>query len=569
MRFFNSVVTKLWLTIILIVTTVLVILTIILSFYFRNFMMNNLDNELSREMNRVQEFMLTEHYVEGYESVALLEDNTIIYIDGQMISNHSDLDREIFTTILEETPEGDSFILSDIQGRDYLVKLSSLGNYFSDDIAVIMYRDLEPVKDSLRAIVSIFVLSALILNLITTVFAFYLIHKLTSPLIRLKEASYRVLKEPNLVVPIKSRDELGELTLAFNRMNRNISKNIEALTNEKNLRETIFSSIHEGILYFDHDKNLLYSNQPGQYIYDKRNQEGAEGLSNLFENINFMIDNKTSEEGQITFDDEHYHVTSIPISNVDITDGLVIVFRNVTEEVNMQRTRSDFISTVSHELKTPMVMLTGYSEALLDDVVTDPKEVKEMISVIKDESERMNHMVNELLQLQQLEQGQSSLNISSYNVLDLFKQIEKTFSLEIESNGLNLVIDVEESLESLFDYDKMIQVLVNLVDNAIRYTREGDEIRFTGREEADEIVLIISDTGTGISKKNQKHIFERFYKVDEARTRGKHGTGLGLYIVSQIIKQHQGTIEVDSELNKGTSFIIRLPKERENVHETF
>nr|HJE19021.1 cell wall metabolism sensor histidine kinase WalK [Aliicoccus persicus] len=531
--------------------------------------MNNLDNELSREMNRVQEFMLTEHYVEGFESVALLEDNTIIYIDGQMISNHSDLDREIFTTILEETPEGDSFILSDIQGRDYLVKLSSLGNYFSDDIAVIMYRDLEPVKDSLRAIVSIFVLSALILNLITTVFAFYLIHKLTSPLIRLKEASYRVLKEPNLVVPIKSRDELGELTLAFNRMNRNISKNIEALTNEKNLRETIFSSIHEGILYFDHDKNLLYSNQPGQYIYDKRNQEGAEGLSNLFENINFMIDNKTSEEGQITFDDEHYHVTSIPISNVDITDGLVIVFRNVTEEVNMQRTRSDFISTVSHELKTPMVMLTGYSEALLDDVVTDPKEVKEMISVIKDESERMNHMVNELLQLQQLEQGQSSLNISCYNVLDLFKQIEKTFSLEIESNGLNLVIDVEESLESLFDYDKMIQVLVNLVDNAIRYTREGDEIRFTGREEADEIVLIISDTGTGISKKNQKHIFERFYKVDEARTRGKHGTGLGLYIVSQIIKQHQGTIEVDSELNKGTSFIIRLPKERENVHETF
>lgn len=566
MRFFNSIVTKLWLTIILIVTTVLVILTIILSFYFRNFMMNNLNDELTREMNRVQDFMLTEHYVAGIESVTLLEDNTIIYIDGQMISTHSELDREIFTMILEEKPAGDSFVLSNVQGRDYLVKLSTFGDYFSDDVAVIMYRDLEPVKDSLRAIITIFILSALILNLITTVFAFYLIHKLTSPLIRLKEASYRVLKEPNLVVPIKSRDELGELTLAFNRMNKSISENIEALTNEKNLRETIFSSIHEGILYFDNDKHLLYSNQPGRYLFDRREEAG---LSDLFDNIDYMIENQTSEEGQITFDGEHYHVTSIPISNADIIDGLVIVFRNVTEEVNMQRTRSDFISTVSHELKTPMAMLTGYSEALLDDIVTDPKEVKEMISVIKDESERMNHMVNELLQLQQLEQGHNSLNISSYNVHELFKQIEKTFSLEIESNDLNLVIDVEESLESLFDYDKMIQVLVNLVDNAIRYTREGDEIRFTGREESDDIVLIISDTGTGISKHNQKHIFERFYKADEARTRGKHGTGLGLYIVSQIIKQHEGTIEVESELKKGTSFIIRLPKERENVYETF
>lgn len=565
MRFFNSIVTKLWLTIILIVTTVLVILTIILSFYFRNFMMNNLEAEISKEMNRVQEFMLTEHYVEGFETVALLEDNTIIYIDGQMISTQTELDRQIFNSIVEADPIGNSFVLSNVDNNDYLVKVSSFGEYFNDDVAVIMYRSLEPVHDSLRAIITIFILSALILNLITTVFAFYLIHKLTSPLIRLKEASYRVAKEPDLVVPIKSRDELGELTLAFNKMNKNISNNIEALTKEKNLRETIFRSIHEGILYFDNDKNLLYSNQPGKEIYNMRNEEGFESLLELFDNINFMIEHQQSEEGYLSFNGEHYNVTSIPISNEESTDGLVIVFRNMTEEVNMEKTRSDFISTVSHELKTPMVMLSGYSEALLDDIVTDPKEVKEMISVIKDESDRMNHMVNELLQLQQLELGQNMLNISSYSVYDMFLQIKKTFNLDIETNALNLIIDVDESLNSMFDYDKMVQVMVNLVDNAIRYTHEGDEIRFIAREENRDVVITISDTGTGINKENQKHIFERFYKVDEARTRGKHGTGLGLYIVSQIIKQHRGTIEVESELNKGTSFIIRLPKERDEL----
>ena len=569
MRFFNSIVTKLWFTIIIIVTTVLVILTLVLSFYFRNFMLNSLDAELSREMNRVQEFILSEHYVEGWETIALLEDNTIIYIDGQMISTQSQLDRTIFDAIISGDYEGSTFILDDVRGNSYLVKLSSFGDYFTDDVAVIMYRDLAPVSDSLRAIVTIFILSALVLNLITTIFAFYLIHRLTSPLIRLKEASYRVAQEPDLVVPIKSRDELGELTLAFNKMNKNVMKSIEALTKEKNLRETIFSSINEGILYFDTEQNLLYSNKFGQEIYDNREKYNSEALRELFDNVGYLIENQSGEDGFISFDNEHFHVTSIPVKSDKHTDGIVIVFRNVTDAVNMEKSRSDFISTVSHELKTPMVMLSGYSEALLDEIVTDPDEVREMISIIKDESDRMNTMVNELLEVSQLELGKMSLNIREYNIYDLLQQVATTFNREFETNDLNLVINCDKTLITMFDYDKMVQVLVNLVDNAIRYTQSGDTIRFDVHVEDDDVVIKISDTGAGISEEHQKHLFERFYKVDASRTRGKHGTGLGLYIVSQIIKQHHGTIEVESEPGVGTAFIIRLPKERDEVLETF
>lgn len=569
MKFFNSIVTKLWFTIILIVTTVLVILTLVLSFYFRNFMLNSLDDELSREMSRVQDFILSEHYVEGWETIALLEDNTIIYIDGQMISTQSQLDQEIFNAIIAGEYEGSTFVVDNIRDNSYLVKLSSFGDYFSDDVAVIMYRDLAPVSDSLRAIVTIFILSALVLNLITTIFAFYLIHRITSPLIRLKEASYQVAKEPDLVVPIKSRDELGELTLAFNKMNKNVSNSIEALTREKNLRETIFRSINEGILYFDKNQNLLYSNEFGQSIYDNREKYKSEALIELFDNVAYLIEHHNTEEGYISFDNEHYHVTSIPVTSDAHTDGVVIVFRNVTDAVNMEKSRSDFISTVSHELKTPMVMLSGYSEALLDEVVTDPAEVREMISIIKDESDRMNHMVNELLQVSQLELGKLSLNIREYNIYDLLQQVATTFSREFETHDLNVEINSDKTLIAMFDYDKMVQVLVNLVDNAIRYTREGDAIRFNVEVEDDDVVIVVSDTGAGISEEHQKHLFERFYKVDEARTRGKHGTGLGLYIVSQIIKQHHGTIEVESELGVGTSFIIRLPKERDEALETF
>ncbi|WP_213810338.1 cell wall metabolism sensor histidine kinase WalK [Jeotgalicoccus sp. WY2] len=224
--------------------------------------------------------------------------------------------------------------------------------------------------------------------------------------------------------------------------------------------------------------------------------------------------------------------------------------------------RTDFISSVSHELKTPMVMLSGYSEALLDDIVTEPEEVKEMVSIIKDESDRMNKLVSELLIIARMDSDDVLYDIKPRNFTLLLHELDQRFDYKLKDNNIELNINAgSETVTFPFDYDKLNQVFTNLIDNAIRYTKAGDVITINIAEDEDCVTIEVSDTGTGIKRENIKHIFERFYKVDEARTRGKHGTGLGLYIVSNIIKKHSGTIAADSIFGEGTTFTIKLPKE--------
>lgn len=208
-------------------------------------------------------------------------------------------------------------------------------------------------------------------------------------------------------------------------------------------------------------------------------------------------------------------------------------------------------------------MLSGYSEALLDDIVTEPEEVKEMVSIIKDESDRMNKLVSELLIIARMDSDDVLYDIKPQNFTMLLHELHQRFDYKLKDNSIELNINVGNGTVTFpFDYDKLNQVFTNLIDNAIRYTKAGDVITINVAEEDEDCVTIeVIDTGTGIKRENIKHIFERFYKVDEARTRGKHGTGLGLYIVSNIIKKHNGTITADSIFGEGTTFTIKLPKE--------
>lgn len=253
MNVINSVVTKLWLTIILIVTTVLIILSIILSLYFRNYVLNSTETLLEEEITRAEEIVLTEHDINDLDSMLLQEDNLILYTDGTMISHESSTDEAIYQRILSGEGEGNTFILEDIYDHDYMVKVSNLSDYFESDTALIKYRDLEDINESMRAVTTIIIGSALVLFLITTSFAFFLITRITRPLISLKNAAFSTAKGNYNKLDVKSRDEIGELTLAFNKMNNDIRSNISEITHERNLREQIFTYMNEGVLYFNSD----------------------------------------------------------------------------------------------------------------------------------------------------------------------------------------------------------------------------------------------------------------------------------------------------------------------------
>ena len=561
MSFFSSVVTKLWFTILMIVTTVLIILSIILSFYFRNYALSSTEEHLEDELSRIENVVLSTHTLDLNDSYLAAEENLIIYSDGHFIAGDSEMAEEIYSEIITSDLTSSTFIVNDINEREFMVKVSDLSEFFESDTAVIKYSDLDSLNQSFLTVLIILIISAAVLFLMTTFFAFFLISRITKPLIALKNSSFSTAGGKYNQLKVTSRDEIGELTLAFNKMNNNIKNTITELTHEKNLRETVFSSLSNGIIYFNTSAEPVYSNDRGQSYYQlfQQNQEEFESFKSLIKEVSRSHENHLE---RLDIEDLHLQLAMSPVKSLEEENGVTVLIRDITDEYNTEKMRTDFISSVSHELKTPMVMLSGYSEALLDDIVTEPEEVKEMVSIIKDESDRMNKLVSELLIIARMDSDDVLYDIKEQNFTMLLDELHQRFDYKLKDNNIELVIEAgSETVQFPFDYDKLNQVFTNLIDNAIRYTSRGDMITINVAEDNEDYVSIeVRDTGTGIKRENLKHIFERFYKADEARTRGKHGTGLGLYIVSNIIKKHGGTITADSIFGEGTVFTIKLPR---------
>ena len=561
MSFFSSVVTKLWFTILMIVTTVLIILSIILSFYFRNYALSSTEEHLEDELSRIENVVLSTHTLDLNDSYLAAEENLIIYSDGHFIAGDSEMAEKIYSEIITSDLTSSTFIVNDINEREFMVKVSDLSEFFESDTAIIKYSDLDSLNQSFLTVLIILIISAAVLFLMTTFFAFFLISRITKPLIALKNSSFSTAGGKYNQLKVTSRDEIGELTLAFNKMNNNIKNTITELTHEKNLRETVFSSLSNGIIYFNTSGEPVYSNDRGQSYYQlfQQNQEEFESFKSLIKEVSRSDENHLE---RLDIEDLHLQLAMSPVKSLEEENGVTVLIRDITDEYNTEKMRTDFISSVSHELKTPMVMLSGYSEALLDDIVTEPEEVKEMVSIIKDESDRMNKLVSELLIIARMDSDDVLYDIKEQNFTMLLDELHQRFDYKLKDNNIELVIEAgSETVQFPFDYDKLNQVFTNLIDNAIRYTSRGDMITINVAEDNEDYVSIeVRDTGTGIKRENLKHIFERFYKADEARTRGKHGTGLGLYIVSNIIKKHGGTITADSIFGEGTVFTIKLPR---------
>src|SRR5690625_1873033 len=244
----NSLVSKLWLTIILMVTAVLIILTLVLIFFFRSYVLNTTETILEEDIDRVEETLLTEHDMGSLGNTSLLqEDNLIIHYDDEPLLPSSALDEEIYNRMNTENLTDSMFILDDLYDSMYMIKTSSLTRYFEEDLHIIMYRDLDAVNQSITGITVIMFITTGILIIGTTIFAFLLLNRITRPLINLKTAAYNTSRGKYQPLEVRSRDEIGELTLAFNKMNRDIKRNIEDVLHEKNLREEIFSSMEEGV----------------------------------------------------------------------------------------------------------------------------------------------------------------------------------------------------------------------------------------------------------------------------------------------------------------------------------
>jgi two-component system, OmpR family, phosphate regulon sensor histidine kinase PhoR len=271
-----------------------------------------------------------------------------------------------------------------------------------------------------------------------------------------------------------------------------------------------------------------------------------------------LTDSKTNSERDV-------EVSAVPMSDdADLTTGAVVLFHDITQLKQADRVRRDFVANVSHELRTPLSILSGYIETLLDSPKTSREELSRILRVMERHSKRLGLLVDDLLSLAQLESRSTTLQLSDVQLPELFESVIRDWEKQLVEKRLKVTVDLSPDARTIrVDETRLHEVLYNLLENAVKYSRENGQIRLQATQRGHEITVSVTDNGIGIRKDDLLRIFERFYRADKARSRELGGTGLGLAIVKHIVQLHGGRVEAESELGRGTTIRVVLPVEND------
>ncbi|WP_264179178.1 cell wall metabolism sensor histidine kinase WalK [Sutcliffiella horikoshii] len=583
----RSVVGKLWLTVLLLVSFVLFVLTILLLEFFENYHVQEAEKDLTQTASKIS-YILEQHkdmeqsksiaweLVDEVSRVVIFTDkgeyshsptSQIDHLPAEFFLNDPDLslvfeDQPIVT---KKTYLPDFQITDEMQGEVMIVGIPLHINEDKDG-AVFVYQSLLAIKETTKQTTKLILLAAGFAIFLTTIFAFFLSTRITAPLRNMREAAFEVARGKfDTKVPILTSDEIGELGMAFNQMGRQLKFNINALNQEKEHLANILSSMADGVITLNRDGTILVTNPPAEkflqaWFYQEGNASGEDLPGEVKEMFQRAISVEKEQSIELTYQGRTWVIVMSPLYTQTHIRGAVAVIRDMTEERRLDKLRKDFIANVSHELRTPISMLQGYSEAIVDDIAGTDEEKKELASVIYDESLRMGRLVNDLLDLARMEAGHISLNYEHANIVAFVEKITRKFQGLAKEKSIVLQSHVEDNGVIRMDVDRMEQVMTNLVDNAIRHTGDGGIITIHAKLINDGVKIDVKDSGHGIPEEDLPFVFERFYKADKARTRGRAGTGLGLAIVKNIIEAHRGTISVHSKENEGTTFSMYIPQ---------
>ena len=363
--------------------------------------------------------------------------------------------------------------------------------------------------------------------------------------------------------------------LALENIFRRQQQLAEQIAGRESGTQTILGVMQDGLLVVDSDRRVALINPAFEKMFELR--DGSVGAPLLEVVRHATLDRliaDTLRSGQpmrtelsLTNSpaggERHLEVSAVPIkAAADGTTGAVVLFHDITELKRLDQVRSDFVANVSHELRTPLSILRGYIETLLDNPETSREELSRVLSVMERHSKRLGLLVDDLLSLTQLESANTELELNQVRVKELFNNLIHDWKEKFAAKNLKLVVDLPPDLQTIrADETRVQEVLYNLLENAVKYSREGGEIRLQAARRGSEIVLNVSDDGIGISRDQLPRIFERFYRADKARSREHGGTGLGLAIAKHIAQLHGGRIEAESELGRGTTIRVFLPSD--------
>lgn len=457
---------------------------------------------------------------------------------------------------------------------------SSTGNTNAVVGAVYIRASLESVYDSLNNVTAIFATAALIATVIGLLLAIILSSAITRPIDEMKKQTARIAKgDYSGQVHVYGKDELGQLAEAVNNLSVRVEESQEQSESERRRLDSVLTHMSDGVIATNRRGKVNIINQAACDYLDVNEEDtlGKSILDVLDIREDYTLHDLLENQEEITLDmsaDDHDQILHAYFSLIQresgFISGIVCVLRDVTEQEKIDRELRQFVSNVSHELRTPLTSMRSYIEALNDGAWKDPEVAPSFLKVTQEETDRMIRMINDLLKLSRMDSGRVKLDLELVNLNELFNYVLDRFEMMLEKDNndthstksKNYTIKRDFTKKDLWveiDTDKFIQVIDNIMNNAIKYSPNGGVITCRLLETQNHVILSISDQGLGIPKKDLNHVFDRFFRVDKARSRAQGGTGLGLAISKEVIEMHHGKIWADSVEGQGTTFYISLP----------
>ncbi|ASA20331.1 two-component system histidine kinase PnpS [Paenibacillus donghaensis] len=560
---------------------------------FRDSHINALEENMSREINLLSgtlDFVDMEapeavaYYTQQAEHIAKLTDSRITFITkaGRVIGdseknplemdNHSTREEEILAA---EDGVGRSIRYSDTLDRKMLYVAGAVSSDQGFDGYIRLSMGLDAVSEGLNRAWLYMAGVLVLLFMAATLVSYKVASSMTSPLEQITRVARRITDlDYDARVPMRRKDEVGQLATAINAMADSLQDQLKTIRDNEDLLQSVLDNMTGGILMINAEEKIALVNRATEKMLDISNSEVAghsyRELKRHYE-LTRLVEEGVSNKQPIHEERTIYNpgeriirLDAVPMMQDDSYRGMLFLLQEVTEIRRLEKMRSEFVANVSHELKTPVAAVKGFAETLLGGGVTDEKTARSFLQIIYDENERLNRLIGDILELSKIESKRVQLDCSPVHLIDFFDSVLGTISKVAEKKNISLSAEVPEELFIEGDEDKLRQIFMNLLSNAINYTHEGGSVKVSviNRVKPDgteTVVFTVSDTGMGIPRKDLPRIFERFYRVDKARSRSSGGTGLGLSIVKHLVELHRGAISVQSELGIGSSFILELP----------
>ncbi len=444
-----------------------------------------------------------------------------------------------------------------------------------DASCIIYLRDTQDELHEINWMLFSIILQALFIGLLIAILlSFFLARAISMPLSRLTEGVQRVAKgDFKDKISVHSADEIGVLTENFNTMSRMLEENLDEINGEREKLETVLSCLKDAVITFGKDGRPLQINRAATDLFAdaKREELTLDYIFSLLHYESGGIDISLDDEsgGDVPAVRYKGRVYELYFGNIRYRDassmreGVILVIHDVTQSYELDRSRREFVANASHELRTPLTTIKMVIEALAgDEGVTKNEMNKSFLDMAETESTRMELLIKNLLTLSQLDSKTMNFNVREFDLEESVAYLAKSLAVNASARGHKLTFDgAYDPVIIRGDKIRIEQILINITSNAIKYTPDGGRISLRLQDLGDRAEVTVTDNGVGIPEEDIPHLFERFYRVEKARSSDKGGTGLGLAIAKEFAAAHGGDIRVSSIVGKGTTFTVTLPKQ--------